>query len=192
MSIVAGPVWAALALLVVASAPKVTHPFDTLRALRLAGLRLPPAAVRLFGALEAFIGTVGLLTGHPAFLAVAALSYLGFTGFVGLALIRRTPLASCGCFGKADTPPTRLHAVLVALFALVLAAGTLADPATVGLLAQVDSDPVATLLTAAFAGLICWFAYLAMTALPTLTVAPPSPEASSAPDPSQLTGGTRA
>ena len=46
------------------------------------------------------------------------LSYLAFTAFVITARLKGGVLASCGCFGKADTPPTWLHAAVTAGLAL--------------------------------------------------------------------------
>ena len=43
--------------------------------------------------------------------------YAGFAGFVLLAVWRRAPLTSCGCFGSAGVAPTPLHAGVDAGFA---------------------------------------------------------------------------
>ena len=48
----------------------------------------------------------------PALLVAA--SYAAFTAFVLLARSRGGVLASCGCFGRADTPPTTTHVVVTA------------------------------------------------------------------------------
>ncbi len=191
MSLVSGPVWAALALLVVASLPKITQPYDLLRALRLAGVRLPAIFVRLFGAVEAVIGLLGLVSGHPVLLALAALSYLGFAGFVGIALARKTPLSSCGCFGKADSPPTVLHVVIVGGLALCLAVGAFAGGPAIGLLPQLSHDPGTALVTAGFAALSCWFSYLAMTLLPALGARPAAPAITITPESVATLAATR-
>lgn len=167
MSIVAGPAWAALTLLVIAGAPKVLRPYDTMRALRLAGLRVPHIVVRGFGLLETVIAVVAMLTGNPVLLWAAALSYAGFAVFVLWALRRDTPLSSCGCFGKADTPPTALHLVLVAAFAVVLVVAALQPGAAVAIPAQLAAGPLTALVALGFAAIICWLSYLAMTVLPT-------------------------
>lgn len=172
MDALAGPVWASLALLAFAGLPKVWAPYDTMRALRLAGLRVPAIVVRLAGLLEAVLGAAALLTGHPLLLGLAALSYLGFAGFVGYALRQKTPLASCGCFAKTDTPPTRLHVVIVAGLALALAGAALtASP--VGLL-TLEWTPDAV-VAVGFGAIICWFCYLAMAVLPTARARPTNP-----------------
>ena len=128
MDVVAAPYLAAALLLVVAGVAKALDPLTLVRALRAAGLtvRAPLLArfVRAGAALEAVIGGVAVVSpSRTAALAVAA-SYAGFTLFVLQALRSGSPLASCGCFGKADTPPTRLHALItgaLAVFALVAA-----------------------------------------------------------------------
>ncbi len=72
------------------------------------------ACVVRAGALaEAALGAVALAFPRPATGALVALSYLCFFGVVGLVARRRGgPLATCGCFGRPDTPPTVLHLVL--------------------------------------------------------------------------------
>lgn len=122
--LLAGPFLAAAALLVLAGAQKVADPQPLVRALRSTGLRLSPLVVRAFAAAEVAVGLAGLLTGSRAAAVAVGLSYAAFTGFVLLALARGGVLASCGCFGKADTPPTRTHAALTAGFALCAFSGT--------------------------------------------------------------------
>ena len=60
---------------------------------------------------------MALTTGSRAAAAGVALSYAAFTGFVLLARHRGGVLASCGCFGKTDTPPTSTHVVVTAALA---------------------------------------------------------------------------
>ncbi len=188
MSPLAGPVWAALALLVVAGAPKVLRPYDTMRALRKAGLRVPAFAIRIGGAAEAVLGVAALASGNRVLLALAAVSYLGFAGFVVHALRSDSPLASCGCFGKADTPPTRLHLAIVAFLAFCLAVTAITGGT--GLFA---GDRLSlTLTTAGFAAILCWFCYLAMAVLPRSLTRPRNPgEVTRIPTHPHTTGGTR-
>jgi hypothetical protein len=120
-------------LLLAAGVAKTIEPLSLVRALRAAGLRVraPLLArwVRGGALLEAVLGLVAVV--HPSRpIAVAvALSYLGFTAFVLRALRSGSPLASCGCFGKTDTPPTPGHAAvtaLIAVAALLVATGSTA------------------------------------------------------------------
>ncbi|HET6810797.1 MAG TPA: MauE/DoxX family redox-associated membrane protein [Acidimicrobiales bacterium] len=128
------PVWdaavPALALLAAAAgAAKVARPADTARALRAAGLPVGASLVRAGAGAEATVGVAVLAgAGRPA-LALLAASYLGFGVFVSMALIRRWPLASCGCFGEPDTPPTALHAAVCLVGAGVLAVAAASAPA---------------------------------------------------------------
>ena len=110
-----GPYLAACVLLVVAGTAKAVRPGDTVRAV-VATIRLRPAAVRPLvrsvAAVETVLGIAGMARPSPLTAGLVAGSYLGFAVFVGVALARGGPLASCGCFGTPDTPATRLHMVV--------------------------------------------------------------------------------
>ena len=51
--------------------------------------------------------TPGVLTG-----SLVAVAYFIFTAFVATALLKRWPLASCGCFGRPDSRPGFWHLLL--------------------------------------------------------------------------------
>lgn len=121
--VLAGPLYAAAALLVLAGAQKTADPAPLVRALRSVGLRVPRLAVRAVALGEVALGLLALTTGSRAAALGVAASYAGFTGFVLLARARGGVLASCGCFGKADTPPTRTHAAVTGGLALAAASG---------------------------------------------------------------------
>jgi hypothetical protein len=57
---------------------------------------------------------------------LVAVSYLMFLTFVVAALRSKTPLSSCGCFGRADTPPTLVHVAVNAAAAVVALAVVIA------------------------------------------------------------------
>jgi hypothetical protein len=126
MDALAGPYLASAALLVVAGAAKLLDPLPLVRALRSAGLplRVVPAGVlvRVFAAAEVVLGLLAVLTGTALAAVGVAVSYAAFTAFVLVALRRGGVLASCGCFGKADVPPTAGHVVVTAALAAVAAA----------------------------------------------------------------------
>ncbi len=123
------PFLAAAGLLVVAGAPKVLDPGDLVRALRSTGLPAPPAGVRALAAVEVVVGLAALVwPSRPTALSVGLL-YAGFTAFVVRALRRGGVLSSCGCFGRADTPPTATHAVVTGLASVVGLALAVAPPA---------------------------------------------------------------
>jgi hypothetical protein len=148
-----GPLYAAAALLVVAGGQKVADPVPLVRALRSTGIRVPRLVVRAAAAGEVALGLGALLWGGRAAAVGVGLSYLAFTGFVLLALARGGVLASCGCFGKSDVPPTRAHAVVTAALAAAALSGT---PGAV------PREPALLAATAALAA--C--AYLVLAVLP--------------------------
>ena len=127
MSPLAGPFGVAAALLGLGGASKALDPADTSRALAVMGLPSRRALVRVGGAAELGIGVGALVFGTRAFAVLVAASYAAFLAFVVLAMIRRAPISTCGCFGKADTPPSAIHVVLNALAAGVAVAVAL-DP----------------------------------------------------------------
>ena len=134
MDALAGPYLASALLLVVAGAAKVRDPLPLVRALRSARLPAPVAGVRLLAAAEAALGAAAVALGGRLTALLVAASYAAFTAFVLLARTRGGVLASCGCFGRADTPPTTGHALATGLLA-VLALSVAAAP--LGTLPQV-------------------------------------------------------
>lgn len=129
------PAWAAV--LVVAGVAKLIRPRETARALAgaVGGSPRPWSLVVRAGALaEAGVGTVCLLGGgRPAAGAVAA-SYAGFAVYVAWARLSHRPLATCGCLGEPDTPPTWSHSGLCAIAALSAAVAAGAAPPSLGAL----------------------------------------------------------
>ena len=156
------PVVAGAVLLVVAGAGKVRRPVGTVGALTSVGLRVSRAAVRLLGAVEIALGLAAIAVGGVVPTALVGLSYLGFTGFLVLALRKGGALSSCGCLGRPDTPATRTHAVVTAglgTVALVAAGLGGVDPRQ---LSATGADM--TLL--AFTALATWLVYLTFAVLP--------------------------
>jgi hypothetical protein len=109
-------------VLLVAGAAKVADPSRTAGALRARGWPAGPGLVRVGAAAELLVAAGTLVVGGPVLASLVALSYLAFALFVVAALTSGAPIGSCGCLGRADTPPTTLHVVVDA----VLAAGALA------------------------------------------------------------------
>jgi hypothetical protein len=156
---------AAAALLVAAGVPKVRDPLPLVRALRSVSLPAGRTSVRLLAAVEVAVGLLAVLRpSRPAAVLVAA-AYALFTGFVLLALRRGGVLTSCGCFGRSDTPPTRVHVAVTAAFALA-AAAVAADPPASGW-----SDVPQLPLLVGFAALVAALAYVVLAVLPTATAA---------------------
>ncbi len=160
----AGSFAIAASLLVVGGVLKAARPADTATAMRQSGLPAAPWLVRAGALVEAGIGVAALVTGDRVAAVLVAGSYAAFTAFITIALIRGTPLASCGCFGKEDSPPTRLH---VALTAAAAAAGiAVAVQPGVGLATVVRTQPLAGIPFVALVVCGVAFAYVALTSVP--------------------------
>jgi hypothetical protein len=172
--ILLGPYLIGCALLAVAGAAKAARPGDTARALHelVPAVALVPAtvAVRAGAIVECALGVAALALPRPPLAGAVALSYLVFAGFVLLARRRGGPLATCGCFGAPDTPPTILHVVVnlgITVSAVAVAAhgfgGTLGD-----VLAQQPWHGVPLVVVS---GLGAWLAFLTLVPLARLQAA---------------------
>jgi hypothetical protein len=164
-------------LLLVAGALKVLRPHDTALALtRLGpGLSLTNAqwGVRALAGMEAALGAVGIAYPDPVAAGLVAASYLGFVVVVLYARARGGPLATCGCFGSADTPPTLTHAVIDA--GLVLGAiGYAASGAHANLGGVLSHQYLHGGPLLAAVVLCGWLAFLAMVELPRLQAVSPA------------------
>lgn len=161
---------AAAGLLVVTGAAKLRRPAAATAALAAITLRLDGRAHlagRALGAAEVAVGLAALLTRSWAAAACTALLYLGFAAFVVTAMRPGRAVASCGCSGQVDTPPTRLHVVVDLIFAGFAVAAALRPP--VPLLRSLDRAE--TLVALAVAALVGTLAWLAISALPRLAAA---------------------
>ncbi len=141
MPALTGPFTVSIALLALAGAFKIWQPTPTSNAMSATGLVGTNGLTRLIGATEIAIAITAFLVGGlvPSLLVAAA--YVGFTGFVLVALRKGLAIQSCGCFGKVDTPPSWAH---------VAVNGTAAIVAVIfGLTAL---EPLATYLTQSDAG----------------------------------------
>jgi hypothetical protein len=168
VSVLAGPFTIAAALLAFGGAHKALRPRDTAQALTAVGVRVPgvPAhiLVRAGGAAEVVVGVGALVTGGAVFAALVAASYALFAGFVVVALRADTPISSCGCFGKVDTPPSAVHVVLDLGFAGVAAAA--AFTGGVALPDVLADQPLAGVPFVMLVVIGCSLVFLAFTALP--------------------------
>ncbi len=166
MSPAAGPFLVAATLLVVGGVVKLGRPNDTVNALRQVGWPANAAVVRAGSAFEIALGTAAFVHGGTLAATFLAVSYLGFSIFVLTALVKHAPIASCGCFGRAETPASALH-VAVNIGAAASGLAVALDPGA-GIADVVSSQPylgipfVVLMLTAAFA------TFLVLSALPQL------------------------
>jgi len=164
VSALAGPFVVAAALLGLGGASKALDPDDTARALGVMRLPSSRALVRAGGAAELLIGVGAIAFGNRAFAVLVGLSYLGFLAFVVLALVRHAPLSSCGCFGKADTPPSQIHVAINAV-AVVVAGAVVLDPG-VGLPDVLAEQPWLGLPFLLLAAVGVYLSFVALTVLP--------------------------
>jgi hypothetical protein len=164
---VTGAVLVAAVLLGGAGAAKAWRPGGTARALRQAGLPVGDWSVRGLAAVEVAIGA-GAVAAGGVFDVGMALSYAAFAVFIGLALWRRWPLSSCGCFGVAEARPTVAHLAADAVLAGVsLAAGVAGTRPLAALAHHPAQGAAATLLAVVTAGLLV----LVLSVLPTVVPA---------------------
>jgi methylamine utilization protein MauE len=158
----------ACALLVAAGLMKVVRPHDTARALAYSFSRWPsrsgPAVVRCAALAEAGLGVVALIGPARPLAVGVACSYAAFGVFVIYARSRGGPLATCGCFGAADTPPTVLHVVVDAVLLV----------ATVSVAVSLPPQPVSTTVAhqyghgvplVAASAVAAWLCYLVLAPL---------------------------
>ena len=171
MTVMAGPFAIAAALLAIGGVMKAWRPQDTANALRGVGLPGSSLLVRVGGAVEAVIGATALITGGTVSAVLVALSYTVFLAFVVTALRRDVPVATCGCFGKVDTPPSRVH-VAVNLAAVAAAVIVAVDPGA-GLPDTLRVQPLAGIPYLLLVGLGVGLVFVALTSLPrTLALVP--------------------
>lgn len=159
-----GPYLAGCLLLVAAGIAKARRPADTARAL---GALLPALggpggarAVRAAASSEAALGLAALVLPVPLLAGAIAASYLAFAGFVAYAREKGGVLATCGCFGELDTPPTRLHVAVDLMFCAAAAgAAATAHAGTVtGILSHQPLDGVPMLLASAATAVLAFAA----------------------------------
>jgi hypothetical protein len=162
----AGPFAAVVAVLAAGAVLKALKPADTARALSAFGLPGSAPAIRLLSVVEVVIAAGALLLGNRLLATLVALSYAGFAAFVVVALRRELPLATCGCFGAVDSPPTPLHVVLNVLAAAVAGAVALDGgwaPVTV-----IADQPLGGLPFLVLTATAAYLMYLCLTLLPHL------------------------
>lgn len=107
----------------------MASPDLTAGALRAARLPHDRFLVRGLGIAEVAVGVSGIVLGTATPAVLAGALYAGFAWFVVKAMRYHLPIATCGCFGAAETPPRINHlivnvaAVLVMVLAVVYPIG---------------------------------------------------------------------
>ena len=160
----AGPVFIAAVIVVIGGALKIGTPAATQSALRALSLPDNRFLVQLMGVGEVAVATAMLAFGGPIAAALLVVAYLLFAGFVIAAKRSSAGLASCGCFGSVDTPPSVVHVVVNLASAAVLGAAIFWPVDDLG--SVVGEQPW---LGVPFLGIVAlgtWLVYVMITLLP--------------------------
>ncbi|MGZ4727631.1 MAG: MauE/DoxX family redox-associated membrane protein [Acidimicrobiales bacterium] len=174
MSLLAGPVLALAGLLAFSGVQKVAWPDAAAQAMRAGGLPGSTGSTgqlsgRLLGLVEVAVAAAALVWGNAATAAALAVVYAGFALFSWRLLVRTDATASCGCFGQAEAPVTRLHAVLNAVAAVTCVAA-IAWP-TGDVAAVLGDQPLAGLPFLVLTALAGWLWYVMLEVIPDLQAA---------------------
>ena len=164
-----GPLELAAALLLgAAGVAKLITPGPAVLMLRRAWRPMPHVVVRIAAAVEVAVALTALALGDRWSALGLGACYLAFA-VVSARLLQRREHASCGCFGRADSPVGGVHLVLNAAAAGIAAAAALRPPGRFdGLL---DGTLLHGVVGAGQSALLAYLGFLSITALPTLTAA---------------------
>ena len=154
-------------VLVAGGVAKALRPAPTERALRAAHLPSSAGTGRVLGAAEAAIGVAFLAVPGSTTGALVAGAYLSFAAFLMYLLLGRVAVASCGCAGERDLPPSWLHVALDGIAAAAASAVLLATepPRAVWSFAAGQLAGLPFLFGVA---LVAWLAVMVVAYVPTL------------------------
>jgi len=119
-------------------------------------------SARILGVLEMALAVGAVVSGAALLWSGVALAYASFTVFILWALNGNQNVASCGCFGHEDTPPTPGHAAFNAA-AAAIAGLAAASPVRVDELGLSTSE---ALLSAGLIGAGIALSIACLTSLP--------------------------
>lgn len=164
---------AAALLLAGAGLAKLVHPQPAATMLgrvwpRVRGFGPLAAAVRMIGAGEAGIAAAAIGVGDRLTAVLLGCCYLAFAA-VSMRLLGRGQPASCGCFGRADSPVGAAHLALNVVCVGVAVAGVVRPAGPFGGLAR--HDWLVGVTGGVQAVLLAYLGYLCITALPALAAA---------------------
>ena len=155
----------AAVLLVLAGLAKMARPEPAADLAGVLGLPARPGLARLIGCVEVAAGLAALAAGGPVAAGAVGLFYAAFALVVLRARMVGAP--SCGCFGKAAAPPSRIHfagnLTLAGASLAAAAAGERPVDAVVGLAGAQPAVAVALVLAV---GVLAGLVIVAFTALP--------------------------
>jgi len=147
---------------------KLVDPDPTTGAMRAARLPASTPITYTLGLVESTVAVLALAVGGPA-VAAGAVLYAGFTVFTLAATVYDVPIQSCGCFGRADTPPSRIHVAFNLLATLALGRLALAGMGPI----DWSLPPVDLVLFLGYAIAGVFASYLLLARLPQLTTRSP-------------------
>jgi hypothetical protein len=124
--------------------------------------------VRAGAVTEAVLGVIALALPRPATAAMVAFSYAAFAVVVGYAVARGGALASCGCFGRPDTPATLTHALIDLGLAGACVAVALGAPDAGSVVTVLAHQPLAGVPLLFSSAVGVGLTYLAFSVLPAL------------------------
>lgn len=141
-------------LLILTGIAKLRRPGDTSRALAALGFPNHRSTGFMIGLVEIGVGGAALMTGSRVALFGQGVLYASFAVWIGVALARDLPIASCGCLGTDDTPPYWGHLTLdiAAVVLSVAAAFTVSSP----LFAGTTIELVGTTLLVGVGSFLAW------------------------------------
>lgn len=119
----------AAGLLAVAGVAKLREPDGARRALEALGLSVGWSTVRLVGAAEVVLGAAAVVSGSRWVAAAVAFSFLVFAAVGMWLLVGPAEVASCGCLGALEAPPSALHVLVSLLGSVAAGLAALLDPA---------------------------------------------------------------
>ena len=152
---------AAAVLLLLAGLAKLVRPQPATELLETLGFPARTPMALAIGATEIGVGAGALAVGGAGFAVATGALYIGF----GLVVIRALMVGaeSCGCFGRADAPPSLIHVVGNTAFAAISFWAASADKSAVDVM---NSQPAAGLPFVLVIGVLAGLALVAFTALP--------------------------
>jgi hypothetical protein len=134
-------------------------------------MRLTRGAVRIGAILEATLGAVALFFPRPLASALVAASYALFVAVVVYAKSRGGALATCGCFGRPDTPATTVHVAVNVVLCAAAVVVALRPPGTTSFIGMLQHQPWLGLPLLFVSAVGVWVTYLALSPLATLEAA---------------------
>jgi hypothetical protein len=159
---------AAALLLGGAGTAKLVAPGPAAAMLRRAWRPVPHAVVRVGAVPELAVTLAVVARGDRASALALGGCYLAFAA-VTVRLMRRRERASCGCFGRADGPVGGIHLAVNAAAIGIAAAAAIRPPGRLGGL--FDEGALRGVVGAGQSALLAYLAFLALTALPSMTAA---------------------